>query len=123
MATANYDHLNEEARQWLKDLNFYRDEVAYFSRQLEEVSAKEIRSEVIKLKSHVAEKQSQIEQLKKLILKSEQHLAERMELADRMNISIEEDHHSLNPLMDKFSRDFYKLRNEFNTTFPKSKRS
>ena len=119
MSTETYDHLNDENRNWLKDLNFFQDEIKYLQNKIAEYASTGLSSEKAKVlldyKKKFLSKLQKIDDLRHLIFVEEKHLAERMELATRLKLSVDEDHHSLKERIENFTGDYQLMKEEFNS--------
>ena len=109
----SYSQLTEKDRSWLKDLEFYQGEIDYFRTKLEGMgNSTKVDVPLAGFTKRLDEMMVKTDATRNMILKGEKNLAVKMELAHRMKVQVDEDHHSARQHMKEYSEEYKKLRKD-----------
>jgi hypothetical protein len=111
-------HVHMLCEEWMRELAFYKSEIPYLRKRLEEIASKNTSSEIMKEVDHYENKfKIQSTHIYELIhdvkLKNESLLKEAAAKPNYINVKMIEADHNLLDLMSDTSSDFYETKSSF----------
>lgn len=111
-------HLHHICEDWKRELKFFKEEVTYLHKRLEEIASKNTHTDVLVQVEHFENKFKimgiHIDELHHDVnLKNEALLKEASEKPNYINVKMKDSDDKLLDLMDDTSNDFYKTKKEF----------
>jgi predicted nuclease with TOPRIM domain len=111
-------HVHILCEEWLRELAFYKSEIPYLRKRLEEIASKNTSAEIMKEVDHYENKfkilSTHIDELiHDVKLKNESLLKEAAAKPNYINVKMVEADHNLLDLMSDTSSDFYETKSSF----------
>jgi hypothetical protein len=111
-------HVHMLCEEWMRELAFYKSEIPYLRKRLEEIASKNTSAEIMKEVDHYENKfKIQSTHIDELIhdvkLKNESLLKEAAAKPNYINVKMIEADHNLLDLMSDTSSDFYQTKSSF----------
>jgi hypothetical protein len=111
-------HLHHICEDWKRELEFFKTEIAYLKKRLEEIASKNTGKEVSMQIEHFENKFRimgiHVDELKHDVnLKNEALLKEASEKPNYINVKMKESDDDILELMNDTSSDFYSTKKEF----------
>ena len=111
-------HVHMLCEEWMRELAFYKSEIPYLRKRLEEIASKNTSADIMKEVDHYENKfKIQSTHIDELIhdvkLKNENLLKEAAAKPNYINVKMIEADHNLLDLMSDTSSDFYGTKSSF----------
>ncbi len=111
-------HVHMLCEDWMRELDFFKNEIAYLRKRLEEVASKNTSNEVLVEVEHFENKfkimSLHVDELQHDVnLKNEAILKQAAEKPNYINVKMIESDENLINLMNYTSSDYYSTKNEF----------
>ena len=111
-------HVHMLCEEWMRELAFYKSEIPYLRKRLEEIASKNTSADIMKEVDHYENKfKIQSTHIDELIhdvkLKNENLLKEAAAKPNYINVKMIEADHNLLDLMSDTSSDFYETKSSF----------
>lgn len=118
-------HVHQLCEAWLRELAFFKSEIPYLKKRLEEVASKNTGSDLLKDVEHFENKFRIMsihidEMLHDVKLKNEHLLQEAAEKPNYINVKMIASDEDITDLMHDTSTDFYHTKKEFYNFLSKS---